>query len=279
MRPTSSEMRGTTATSAWYWRASSFSTREGSTARNAAGNRVPSVIGTSPKITPGTRQPTCCSTPSVILVASIFPETTANSARSSSSCTAYSPGGQADVGRLAREVAKVVVAQRREERDRAELVEGQHRAPIVRRRRVGTFGRGRQRAAGDRRARNAFIMPPSPNPVSALRLAVLLAVALASLDASASACPPQPFTAPSDVRLRGDTVLIVTPRHRVPRRALRDQARRRRGGALREGASHPGRLPAGRRRARSLFRRRSARRITASARPTARCASTSRRRT
>jgi hypothetical protein len=46
--------------------------------------------------------------------------------------------------------------------------------------------------------------------VSALRLAVLLVVALASLDAIASACPPQPFTAPSDVRLRGDTVLIVT---------------------------------------------------------------------
>jgi len=52
--------------------------------------------------------------------------------------------------------------------------------------------------------------PVLPVPVTALRFAAALVVALASLDALAAACPPQPLTAPSDVRLRGDTVLIVT---------------------------------------------------------------------
>lgn len=42
------------------------------------------------------------------------------------------------------------------------------------------------------------------------RLAAVLAVALASSAANAASCPTQPWTAPSDVRLRGDTVLIVT---------------------------------------------------------------------
>jgi hypothetical protein len=60
------------------------------------------VIGTSPKRTPGPRQPTCSSTPSVNLIASIRPDTTAKSARSSSSCTGELAGDEVDVGRLAR---------------------------------------------------------------------------------------------------------------------------------------------------------------------------------
>ena len=43
----------------------------------AAGNVVPSAIGTSPKIVPGSRQPSVRSTPSNILTTSILPERTA----------------------------------------------------------------------------------------------------------------------------------------------------------------------------------------------------------
>ncbi len=46
--------------------------------------------------------------------------------------------------------------------------------------------------------------------MAALRLVFALALAAASGAAAASACPPHAFTAPSDVRLSGDTVLIVT---------------------------------------------------------------------
>lgn len=46
--------------------------------------------------------------------------------------------------------------------------------------------------------------------MTALRFAAALVVALASFDTLASACSQQPLTAPADVRLRGDTVLIVT---------------------------------------------------------------------
>ena len=48
--------------------------------------------GTSPKIVPGRRQPSVRSTPSKRLTTSILPDSTAYSARSPPSCTAYSPG-------------------------------------------------------------------------------------------------------------------------------------------------------------------------------------------
>jgi hypothetical protein len=59
----------------WYWRASRRITRDGSVARKLPGKAVPSVIGTSPKTLPGVRQPMLRSTPSMVLVTSILPET------------------------------------------------------------------------------------------------------------------------------------------------------------------------------------------------------------
>lgn len=53
-------------------------------------------------------------------------------------------------------------------------------------------------------------MMPAPMTRPVLRLLAAAAVALASAHAAASPCPPQPLSSPSDVRLRGDTVLIVT---------------------------------------------------------------------
>src|SRR5919109_3622303 len=67
-------------------------TRDFSAARNPAGNTVPSVIGTSPKISPGLRSPTTRSIPSTSFVASMRPSSTAKSAPSPPSCAAYSPG-------------------------------------------------------------------------------------------------------------------------------------------------------------------------------------------
>ena len=46
--------------------------------------------------------------------------------------------------------------------------------------------------------------------MAALRWLVALVLAAASGAAAASVCPPHAFTPPSDVRLSGDTVLIVT---------------------------------------------------------------------
>ena len=67
-------------------------TRDFSAARNATGNTVPSVIGTSPKRSPGRRSPTTRSIPSMSLIASMRPSSTAKSARSPPSSTAFSPG-------------------------------------------------------------------------------------------------------------------------------------------------------------------------------------------
>ena len=67
-------------------------TREASAARKPTGNTVPSVIGTSPKTSPGCRSPTTRSIPSTSLTASIRPSSRPKSARPPPSCTAYSPG-------------------------------------------------------------------------------------------------------------------------------------------------------------------------------------------
>ena len=63
-------------------------------ARKPLGNDVPSVIGTSPKIAPGTRSPSTRSIPSTTLTTSMLPSSTTKSARSSPSCTAYSPAAR-----------------------------------------------------------------------------------------------------------------------------------------------------------------------------------------
>ena len=67
-------------------------TRDFSAARNPTGNTVPSVIGTSPKMSPGRRSPTTRSIPSTSLTASMRPSSTAKRARSPASWAAYSPG-------------------------------------------------------------------------------------------------------------------------------------------------------------------------------------------
>ena len=66
-------------------------TRDGSAARKPTGKTVPSVIGTSPKMSPGLRTPTTRAMPSACLTGSIRPSSTANSARSLPSSAAYSP--------------------------------------------------------------------------------------------------------------------------------------------------------------------------------------------
>src|SRR5438067_9219768 len=67
-------------------------TRDFSAARNPTGNTVPSVIGTSPNMSPRRRSPTTRSIPSTNLTASIRPSSTAKSARSPPWSAAYSPG-------------------------------------------------------------------------------------------------------------------------------------------------------------------------------------------
>ena len=52
-------------------------TREGSDARYPPTNTVPKAIGTSPKMVPGTRQPSVRSMPSNSLTTSILPVSTA----------------------------------------------------------------------------------------------------------------------------------------------------------------------------------------------------------
>jgi hypothetical protein len=69
-----------------------FSTRDGSTARMLAGHGVPSVIGTSPPSSPGSRTPITFSTSCTSFVSSVFPSTTTAKNRLSPSCAAYSPG-------------------------------------------------------------------------------------------------------------------------------------------------------------------------------------------
>ena len=66
-------------------------TRDGSAARKPTGKTVPSVIGTSPKMSPGLRTPTTRAMPSLCLTGSILPSSTAKSARSLPSSAAYSP--------------------------------------------------------------------------------------------------------------------------------------------------------------------------------------------
>ena len=113
-------------------------TREGSAARKPTGKTVPSVIGTSPKMSPGLRTPTTRAMPSACLTGSIRPSSTAKSARSLPSSAAYSPGDEADVGRRARDPLALRLVEAREERDPGDLVCRDHgrilnrRGPTVR---------------------------------------------------------------------------------------------------------------------------------------------------
>ena len=63
------------------------------------GKTVPSVIGTSPKMSPGCRSPTTRSMPSRSWTASMRPSSTAKSARSPPSSAAYSPGASSGTSR------------------------------------------------------------------------------------------------------------------------------------------------------------------------------------
>ena len=90
-RPTSSWTLGADAATVWKLRGSTRITRDGSEARNPTGNTVPSAIGTSPKMSPGSRLPTIRSTPSTIWTTSMHPSNRPNSARSEPCCAAYSP--------------------------------------------------------------------------------------------------------------------------------------------------------------------------------------------
>src|SRR5829696_4163222 len=67
-------------------------TRDGSTARKPTGKTVPRAMGISPKMSPGWRTPTARAMPSTCWTGSIFPASTANSARSLPWSAAYSPG-------------------------------------------------------------------------------------------------------------------------------------------------------------------------------------------
>ena len=53
-------------------------------------------------------------------------------------------------------------------------------------------------------------LPLKPGPLAAVRMLVAIALAAASWAAAASACPPHAYTPAADVRLAGDSVLIVT---------------------------------------------------------------------
>src|SRR3954447_10185832 len=69
-------------------------TRDRSAGRKPTGNTVPSEIGTSPKISPGTRSPTTRAIPSTSFTGSMRPSRTAKSAPSQPPCAAYSPGAR-----------------------------------------------------------------------------------------------------------------------------------------------------------------------------------------
>ena len=66
-RPTSLATSGADAATVWKLRGSTRITRDGSQARKPTGKTVPSVIGTSPKMSPGSRRPTIRSMPSTDL--------------------------------------------------------------------------------------------------------------------------------------------------------------------------------------------------------------------
>ena len=116
-------------------------TRDGSAARKPTGNTVPSAIGTSPKMSPGSRWPTTRSMPSIVLDGARCGPRARRTARARRPRgAAYSPGGERDVGRGARQPLALSLAERREQRDRGDLVGGDHRAdatPLHRRRRSG----------------------------------------------------------------------------------------------------------------------------------------------
>ena len=71
--PTAVEIWGAMAARVWNTSTVTFRTRDGSAARMLAGNGVPSVIGTSPPSSPGSRTPITCSTPLTSFVSSAFP--------------------------------------------------------------------------------------------------------------------------------------------------------------------------------------------------------------
>ena len=90
--PSLTPTSGEEAAIAWYSLASIRMTRDGSAARKPNGNVVASAIGTSPKSSPTPRPPTTRGIPSSSATVSRRPSRTANRARPSPGCTAYSPG-------------------------------------------------------------------------------------------------------------------------------------------------------------------------------------------
>ena len=96
-------------------------TRDFSAARNPAGNTVPSVIGTSPKISPGPRSPTTRSIPSTSLVASMRPSSTAKSAFVAFVRRVLARH-EADVGRRVAQPLALIRAQSSEDFDPTDLL-------------------------------------------------------------------------------------------------------------------------------------------------------------
>ena len=124
--PTAVETWGAMAASVWNTSTVTFSTRDGSTARMLAGNGVPSVIGISPPSSPGSRTPITCSTPFTSFVSSALPSTTTARTRPSPSWATYSPGDEVDVLNFAGKVLQLLLLQRREERNRGQLIDSEH---------------------------------------------------------------------------------------------------------------------------------------------------------
>ena len=80
---------------------------------------------------PAARGPTTRSTPSWSLTASILPSSSPKSACPAPSCAAYSPGLEPDVGGGARQPLAVLGAETGEDRDRSDLLGGDHAAEPI----------------------------------------------------------------------------------------------------------------------------------------------------
>src|SRR5262249_40550727 len=106
-------------------------TRDGSAARNPTGNSDPSVIGTSPKMSPGCRSPTTRSTPSTSFTASIRPpDPTGGQGEQRAGLGLLSgvfAGCERDICRHPREPLARVLIELGEDLDPADFLCGHHR--------------------------------------------------------------------------------------------------------------------------------------------------------
>ena len=101
-------------------------TREASAARNPTGKTVPSVIGTSPKTSPGSRSPTTRSIPSVELDRLDATVEQGEERALAALGRRELAGQEADVGRRAGEPLALGRAERGEDRDSGDLLGGHH---------------------------------------------------------------------------------------------------------------------------------------------------------